>query len=136
MKRIGMIAAAAAFLMTAVNAAAHHSFAMFDKEKTYTVDGTVTKFQFTNPHVWIWIEVPEGEDQPAGLYGFESGSPSQLMRMGIPRSSFKPGDRITVRFHPLRDGRKGGQFLGAVLASGRVLDMRSEVDRFANGIRD
>jgi hypothetical protein len=107
---------------------AHHSFAAFDKTKTATLVGTVKYFEFTNPHVWIWINVPND-----GLYGLESGGPSQYDRMGLGRDTFKPGMPLTITYHPLRDGRKGGQFLTAKMPDGSTLDMMKQVKTFASG---
>jgi len=115
-----------------LTAQAHHSFAAFDKTKTATLAGTVKFFEFTNPHVWIWLSVP-GNGPNTGLYGFESGGPSQYDRMGISRSTFAPGTPVTITYHPMRDGRKGGQLLTAKFANGDVLDIMKQVKIFSNG---
>jgi len=115
-----------------LTAQAHHSFAAFDKTKTDTLAGTVKFFEFTNPHVWIWLSVP-GTGPNTGLYGFESGGPSQYDRMGISRSTFAPGTEVTITYHPMRDGRKGGQLLTAKFANGDVLDIMKQVKIFSNG---
>ena len=120
-----------AAMIATTTAQAHHSFAAFDKSKTMTVAGTIKTFEFTNPHVWIWLTVPSGAN--AGLYGFESGGPSQLDRMGISRSTFAPGTPVTITYHPMRDGRKGGQFLIAKFRDGSTLDMMKQVKIFSNG---
>lgn len=115
-------------MLFTTSAFAHHSFAAFDKTKTGTLIGTVKYFEFTNPHVWIWINVPQD-----GLYGLESGGPSQYDRMGLGRDTFKPGMNLIVTYHPLRDGRKGGQFLTAKMPDGSTLDMMKQVKTFSNG---
>lgn len=101
-------------------AAAHHSFAMFQKEKVMTIDGVVRKFAWTNPHVLIDVNVP---DQQGGVaqYRIESASINILMRQGWKVGSIKPGDRITLVFNPLKNGLHGGLLVEAKLANGAVL---------------
>jgi len=125
-------AAALGSFVFATGAQAHHSFAEFDKTKQSSVAGTVKYFEFTNPHVWVWLTVP-GTGPQAGLWGFESGGPSQFDRMGISRSTFAPGTQLTITFHPLRDGRKGGDLMTAKFPNGDVIDIKKQVKIFANG---
>jgi len=101
-------------------ALAHHSFAMFDQRKIMTLEGTVTEFQWTNPHTFIEMDVPA-----AGRvvhWSIELNSPNNLRRQGWTRTSLKRGDRVTLRMNPLRDGKHGGLFLDVRLPDGRVLD--------------
>jgi Family of unknown function (DUF6152) len=111
---------------------AHHSFAMFDKSHTVTIVGTIKSVEWTNPHVWIWVSVPNAQ---GGMddWGLESGGPSQMTRMGIRRALFNPGDKITVDVYPMKDGRVGGQFRTATLANGQKIDMGQSVKAFAAG---
>ena len=89
-------------------ASAHHSFAMYEPTKTLTLNGTVKTFQWTNPHVVIWILVqPEGGGAPQE-WSIETTSPGVLTRGGWTRQSIKAGDRVSVTFSPLRDGSHGG----------------------------
>jgi hypothetical protein len=104
---------------TATSTSAHHSFAMFDKNTRSTVEGTVFKFEWTNPHVFIIVDVPDNEGNRK-RYTIESGSVSLLMRAGWKPSTLKPGDRISVDFYPLRNGDTGGLLEGVTLAVGRV----------------
>jgi len=96
---------------------AHHSGGAFDATRTVALSGTVRAFQWTNPHVWLWLDVP-GPNGTSTTWGFEAGPTNFVKRGGVHWDTFKPGDKITVRTHPLRDGRNGGQFLGATLADG------------------
>ena len=99
---------------------AHHSFAMFDSAKDIVLDGTVREFQWTNPHSWIELTVMEG-GKPVN-YSIEGGSPNSLMRRnGWTRTSLKPGDRVKLTMHPMKDGSKGGSFVAATFADGRTL---------------
>jgi hypothetical protein len=87
---------------------AHHSFALYDRNKTLTLKGSVKTFQWTNPHVVIWVVVqPEGGGDPQE-WSVETTSPGVLTRSGWTRHSLKPGDRVSIEFNPLRDGSHGG----------------------------
>jgi hypothetical protein len=87
---------------------AHHSFAMYEPTKTLTFKGTVKSFQWTNPHVIVWILVqPDGGGAPQE-WSLETTSPGVLTRSGWTRQSLKAGDRVSVTFSPLRDGSRGG----------------------------
>jgi len=98
----------AALIGAASSASAHHSFAMYEPTKTLTLKGTVKTFQWTNPHVVIWIVVQPEEGGAAQEWSIETTSPGVLTRGGWTRQSIKPGDRVSVTFSPLRDGSHGG----------------------------
>ena len=100
-------------------AAAHHSTAMFDFQKTVTLTGTVKDFAWTNPHTWTNVNVEGGKGK--AVYGLEGMSPNYLSRNGWTRRTLQPGDRVTVEVHPLKDGRKGGFMVSAKLADGTLL---------------
>lgn len=109
----------AAALIAAGPALAHHSFAMFDRQKEVTLNGTVKEFQWTNPHSFIEIEVPEGA--AAVTYSIEMNSPNNLTRQGWHSTSLKPGDKVVLMMNPLRDGSHGGLFVSVKLPDGKVL---------------
>ena len=111
---------AAAALSLAAAAHAHHSFAMFDQSKQVPLKGTVREFQWTNPHAFIHIDVPN-TDGTTDLWKVELNSPNNLKRQGWKSSELKPGDKVTVVINPLRDGTKGGLFVAATLADGKVI---------------
>lgn len=111
----------AALLAMAGPAVAHHSFAMFDQRKVMTLEGTVTEFQWTNPHSFIEIDVP-GRGGTVTHWSIELNSPNNLRRQGWTRTALKAGDRITLRMSPLRNGEPGGLFLDLTKADGQVLD--------------
>ena len=98
-------------------AAAHHSFAMFDQKQIVTLNGKVHEFQWTNPHAFLEIDDAKGK-----RWSLELNSPNNLKRQGWVRSSVKPGDKVTVRMNPLRDGQPGGLFLDLKFPDGKVLD--------------
>lgn len=116
--RIVTLALAAAAV--AAPALAHHSFAMFDQTKTVTLKGSVIEFQWTNPHAWIEMSVPNAKGQ-AERWSVELNSPNNLTRQGWRRSTLKPGDKVTLTLNPLRNGKKGGLFNTVVLPDGKVL---------------
>jgi hypothetical protein len=101
-------------------AVAHHSGAMFDRDKTLTLVGTVKEFKWTNPHAWLEVNIPNsggGTD----MWGVEMNSPNNLVRQGWRSSSLKPGDKVSVTVRPLKNGDKGGAFVSVTLANGQVL---------------
>jgi hypothetical protein len=106
-------------LFIARSGAAHHSGAMFDTQKSITLDGTVRLFQWTNPHCWIQLLVPS----PGGTaeWSIEMGSNGQLYRNGWRSSTLNAGQKITVIIHPVRDGSAAGQFVSATSADGSLL---------------
>ena len=99
---------------------AHHSFAPFDMGAEKTISGTVKQFDWTNPHTWIWVNVPDGHGG-VEAWAIEGMSPNFLGRRGWTKSSLKAGDKVSVVIRPLRDGSKGGMFVRATLADGKVL---------------
>ena len=86
---------------------AHHSSAMFDKNKVVEVTATVKEFQWANPHVWIEIKI-EGDGEMQGDWSIEGLGPNSLFRNGWRPNSFKSGDVILIRFNPMRDGSNAG----------------------------
>ena len=106
--------------LLAIPALAHHSFTMFDTTKAVTITGTVTEFQWTNPHSYIEIDVPD-ESGAVKHWSIEMGSPSILQQSGWKFSNLKKGDKTTLVINPLKDGRPGGFLNTATLPDGRVL---------------
>jgi hypothetical protein len=83
---------------------AHHSFAAeFDADKPVKLVGTVTKVEWTNPHAWFYIDVPDDSGRVAN-WGWELGSPTSLVRLGWTRNSLKVGTVVTVEGSRSRDG--------------------------------
>lgn len=119
MKTSFRILLAAALLAPAGAALAHHSYAMFDMGKTITLQGTIVQFKWQNPHAFVQLDAAvKGQTE---RWAIEMTSPNNLANAGFKRSSFKPGDTVSLKIHPLRDGSKGGSFLGAKLADGSTL---------------
>jgi hypothetical protein len=116
--RLGI--ASAILLALAGSTFAHHSGAMFERDKQVELVGTVATFSWTNPHSWIEIEVPNasgGSDK----WGVECNSPNNMARQGWRSTTLKPGDQVTITVHPLRSGEKGGRFISVKLPDGTVM---------------
>ena len=103
-----------------VAALAHHAAAMFDRERTIELTGSVREFQWTNPHIWIQVEVPN-ENGEIEEWSVEGGVPNRLFRAGWRPNSFEPGDQVTIRAFPMRDGGRAALFVGARLPDGSTL---------------
>lgn len=106
----------AGIVMAAASLPAHHSAAMFEEKKTVTVAGVVKKFEYTNPHSWLWIDVTDGTGKVT-TWGFEAEGPSTLQRAGIRPSEFPIGTRVTMTGRPMKDGRPAAIWVLAVRQS-------------------
>ena len=115
---VGVLCGAAVFAVHPL--LAHHSFAMFDTAKRVTMSGTVTAFEWTNPHAYIELDVPD-EKGTVKHWSVELGSPSILMQAGWKFTDVKANDKITVVLNPLRSGEAGGLLVTATVRDGRVL---------------
>ncbi|HEX3398424.1 MAG TPA: DUF6152 family protein [Steroidobacteraceae bacterium] len=105
-----LFAAAVSFQMSAP-AFAHHSVAMFDTQKQLTLSGTVRVFQFSNPHCFIQLLVPNGSELVE--WNIEMASPAHLIRNGWNRNTIKAGDKLIISINPARAGGNDGRFLSA-----------------------
>ena len=106
-----------AWLLGAVPALAHHSFAAeFDATKPVTLTGAVTKVEWANPHVWFYLDVKD-ETGTVSNWGMEMGGPNGLMRAGWTRRSMKAGDVVTVNGFRARNGKNLGNATAVILTS-------------------
>jgi hypothetical protein len=112
--------AGAAVALLAGQAVAHHSFAMFDPDQLVTKAGTVKEFEWTNPHVWIHIMAPDQTGKTVE-WSFEMQAIAQATSGGWRKDIVRPGDKISIDFHPLKDGSRGGELVSAVMADGKKL---------------
>jgi hypothetical protein len=117
--RLALTALAAAAL--AGPALAHHSFAMFDMKKDLTAEGVVTDFRWTNPHAWMHLDITDASGAKVN-WALEMTSPNNLVLSGWRRSSLKPGDKVTVTYHPLLNGKSGGSLVKVVLPDNSQLE--------------
>ena len=119
-KRLGALLCL--LLMTAAGSAeAHHSFAMFDHHRSILIEGTVTKFQWTNPHVYLDVDVA-AKDGTIKHYVIECMAINMLKRAGWHAKMMKPGDKVTVLIAPLLNGQPGGLILRVTLPDGRTIN--------------
>jgi len=107
----------------AVPSVAHHSGAMFEKVKTITVEGVVKEFQYSNPHSWLLVDVKD-KNGSVTTWGFEAEGPSTLQRAGIRPSDFKPGTKLKITGHPMKDGTPAAAWVDAVREDGKRFDPR------------
>jgi Family of unknown function (DUF6152) len=100
---------------------AHHGEVNYDTEKVVSVKGTVTNFQFINPHVQIFLDVKNDKGEIEQWIG-EARSPSMLIRLGAwDKSTLKSGDVITATGHPTKNGAKVLRLQKIVLSDGREM---------------
>ena len=119
MSRKNLLAAVIALLAT-LPATAHHSTAMFDRNKRIWVEGTVKEWQWTNPHVWLQVMAADGSGKIIEQ-GFEIGAPNTLIREGFRKDSFKPGDKVKIFAAPYSNGSPGGLYFCARTPQGKWL---------------
>jgi hypothetical protein len=122
--KVSILAAGAIALVgVAAPASAHHSHAMFDPSKKMTLVGTVKEFQWTNPHIWLQLMVPNEKGEMVE-WSLEGATPVQLQRRGWRRTSLVPGEKVTVVTNPLRSGQPGGTLGVVTKADGSVVGSR------------
>lgn len=104
-------------LLVAFSAAAHHSTAMYDMQKTVTLQGTIKAFHWENPHCWIQLSTAgaHGEEE----WNVQLGPPTQLYREDWKPLMFKPGSSIVALVHPMRDGTRRGLWISNTGADGK-----------------
>jgi hypothetical protein len=120
MNRSAVLSFLAGALVAASPVLAHHSFTMFDMTKRVTLAGTVTSFEWTNPHCYIEVDAPD-EAGAVKHWSIELGSPSILLQSGWKFNSLKKGDKTTLVINPLKNGQAGGFLSQATLPDGRVV---------------
>ena len=108
-------------LVTSGPALAHHSFAMFDHTRSVTLKGAVAKFQWTNPHAYIELDVADA-DGSTKHFTIECTSINILSRQGWRSNILKAGDQVTAIVSPLLSGQSGGLLLELTLPNGEKRD--------------
>ncbi len=120
MKRL-LVLAAVAVGATAAPAFAHHSFAMYDHNRTLTIKGEVSKFQWTNPHGYLEIDVKQ-KDGSVKHFSCEMTSINMMTRLGWRSTMIHAGDVVTATVAPLLNGEPAGLLLDVTLPDGRKLE--------------
>ena len=111
--------ALAGIVLAPVPSLAHHSYSMFDMQKTVALQATVVRFKWQNPHAFI--EIDAASRSGSERWAIEMTSPNNLAQEGWRRTSLKQGDRVTIWVHPLRSGARGGSYVGVRLPNGSTL---------------
>jgi DNA/RNA endonuclease YhcR with UshA esterase domain len=119
---------AAALLFCGAPVRAHHSFAAeYDINKKVKLTGTVTKFDLTNPHSWIYIDVKD-ESGNVTNWGFETANPNSLYRRGYRKGLIAPGMVVTIEGYQAKDGSHTGNGHILTLPDGMVIQLGSETN--------
>jgi hypothetical protein len=118
---IAVAATVVLLMVVAVQLSAHHGTASYDTSKSATVKGTVTDFQFVNPHVLVFLDAKDDKGSVQKWQG-ELTSPNHLVRNGWTKSSLKPGDQITLAGFPAKSGVTSLWITKVLLADGTSLD--------------
>jgi hypothetical protein len=108
------------WLFMSVPVLAHHSTAAYDYAKAVDLSGTVSAFQWTNPHMFIHVQVPDATGA-SSEWDVECGTPNINVRHGWKQSDVKPGEKVTMKIHPMRDGTKAGTLMILTLPNGKIL---------------
>ena len=114
-----LFAAALAAVPLSLPVMAHHSYAMFEMERTVALEGRIVQFTWQNPHAGV--EIDARVDGNWERWAIEMTSPNNLIQQGFRRSSMKQGDVVTMQIHPLRSGSKGGSFQAVRFEDGATL---------------
>jgi len=126
--KLAVVAAGLGLLVPAVPVLAHHSFAAeYDAKQPVTLKGTVTKFEWTNPHARFYVDVKD-ESGKVTNWNFELASPNVLGRQGWTRHSLNVGDSITVEGSKAKDGSNMANARTVTLADGKKVGARSADD--------
>src|SRR5262245_26977821 len=112
-------------VVTVTPASAHHAFAAeFDAKKPVRFEATVTRMQWTNPHVWLHVDVkkPDGTTEK---WAFEAGTPNVLFRRGFTKNSLLPGTKIIVDGYQAKDGSRRANGRDITFPDGKKLFLGS-----------
>lgn len=120
------VAAAGLLLAATLPALAHHSFAAeYDINKPCKMTGVVTKFELTNPHSWIYIDVKDDKGNVVN-WGFETAGPNSLYRRGYKKGLITPGTLVTIQGYLAKDGSHTGNAHILTMEDGKVIQLGSE----------
>ncbi|HLK51139.1 MAG TPA: DUF6152 family protein [Bryobacteraceae bacterium] len=115
-----------ALALAALPAAAHHSFAAeYDRDKPIKLMGTVSKFDLSNPHSWIYIDVKDADGKVVN-WAFETASVANLYRRGFRKDTVKPGTVVTIEGYLAKDGTHTGNAQKMTLPDGKEYVLGTE----------
>jgi hypothetical protein len=127
-KTVVMGAMAGALLLATIPAFGHHSFAAeYDSSKPVKLEGTVTKIEWANPHLWLYLDAKDDSGK-MGAWQCEGGAPNSLSRQGWTRKSLNPGDKIRIEGFRAKDGTNTCSSRNVVTADGKRLFSGSNDD--------
>ena len=122
---MGLTGLGASLVLAVASVSAHHAFsAEFDASKPVTMTGTITKMEWSNPHVWLYVDV-KMSDGHIENWAFEAGAPNALFRRGFTRKSMGPGIIVKVDGYRAKDGSHRANGRDLTLADGTKLFMGS-----------
>jgi hypothetical protein len=107
-----LVLALLAASVIATPALAHHSFGHYNMGEVTEIKGTVNKFEWSNPHCWLFVDVASAKGAPV-TYGFELQSVGEMLRRGWKKTTMKFGDKVKIKFRPMRDGTSAGLLVTA-----------------------
>ena len=126
--KIAVLIASAGLFPAAIPVLAHHSFAAeYDGTKPIKVTGTVTKFDMTNPHSWVYLDVKDADGKVVN-WGFETASPNALFRRGFKKDFLKPGNAVTIEGFLAKDGSHTGNAQKLLMPDGNTIILGTEVN--------
>ncbi len=115
-------------LFLAIPLQAHHAITAYDRSQSISVSGTVTKWQFINPHAGVWLDVVDEQDTVTEWSGEFQGTLDLYRHFSWNKDTFAPGDEIALTGYPARDGTNTMSVRIVVFADGKEVDVRSAPD--------
>jgi len=126
--RMCVVAVSAGAVLLAPATLAHHANSAYDADQSVTVTGTVTQWQFINPHSGLWLDVTDESGNAVRWSGEFQGTLDLYRHFGWNKNTFKPGDRVTLTGFRSRDGSPNLAARIVVFADGTEVDVRSAPD--------
>ena len=123
--KLSVAVVAVGSLLTAVPLSAHHSFAAeFDEHQPVTLKGTLTRFDWVNPHGWIYVDVKEPNGKVVN-WAVEAGAPTTLLKRGLRKTDFPPGLELVVTGYRAKNGTPTANGRTVTFSDGRNFFMGS-----------
>jgi hypothetical protein len=124
-KQIALLSAVLGLASICGTAMAHHGTGLYYGKDPVTIKGTVTEFEWANPHVQVYFDVKDDKGTVVH-WACESLSPGKLARNGWSREALKAGDAITITLLPSRSGAPVGNLVKVILPNGSTLASRDD----------